>query len=65
MKSPLKEKSFLLAIEIVAIYKYLCAFKNEYTMSKQLLRSGTNPGAMLREALNAQSKADFIHKLRH
>ena len=32
-------------------------------MSKQVLRSGTNPGAMIREAANAESAADFIHKL--
>ena len=32
-------------------------------MSKQLLRSGTAIGALIREAQNAESKADFIHKL--
>ena len=32
-------------------------------MSKQILRSGTNPGAMVREAKNAESALDFIHKL--
>lgn len=32
-------------------------------MSKQLLRCGTNPGAMIREAGNAESGMDFIHKL--
>lgn len=32
-------------------------------MNKQLLRSGTAVGALVREAQNAESKADFIHKL--
>lgn len=32
-------------------------------MSKQLLRSGTAVGALIREAKNAESTADFIHKL--
>ena len=32
-------------------------------MSKQLLRSGTSVGAMVRESQNAESKNDFIHKL--
>ena len=32
-------------------------------MSKQLLRSGTAIGAMVRESEHAESKADFIHKL--
>ncbi|MEC5165592.1 four helix bundle protein, partial [Flavobacterium sp. PL11] len=32
-------------------------------MSKQVLRSGTSVGANIREAKNAESKADFIHKM--
>lgn len=37
--------------------------RKEYVLSKQLLRSGTSIGAMIREAEHAQSKLDFIHKL--
>jgi four helix bundle protein len=37
--------------------------KHEYVLSKQLLRSGTAIGALVREAEQAESKADFIHKL--
>jgi four helix bundle protein len=37
--------------------------KNEYIMSKQLHRSGTAIGAMVREAEHTESKADIIHKL--
>jgi four helix bundle protein len=37
--------------------------KKEFVICKQVLRSGTNPGAMVREAANAESGLDFIHKL--
>ena len=33
-------------------------------MARQLLRSGTSIGANIREAQNAESKADFIHKMK-
>lgn len=49
-------------MNIVAIYKKLVS-QNEFVLSKQLLRSGTSIGANVREAKNAESKADFIHKL--
>jgi four helix bundle protein len=42
---------------------YLCSNKQEYVLSKQLLRSGTAIGALVREAEQAESKADFLHKL--
>jgi four helix bundle protein len=56
-------KSFSFAIRIVKLYQYLTEQKREFVMSKQLLRSGTAVGALVREAQNAESKADFIHKL--
>lgn len=59
----LKEKSFHLAVRIINLYRYLSEQKKEYVLSKQLLRSGTSVGANIREANNAESKADFIHKL--
>lgn len=62
-QSPLREKSFDLAIRIVRLNQFLTSKKNEYVISKQILRSGTNPGAMVREANNAESGLDFIHKL--
>lgn len=62
-KSILKEKSFAFAIRIVNLYRYLVEVKKEFILSKQLLRSGTAVGALIREAQNAESKADFIHKL--
>lgn len=57
-----KNKSFAFAIRIVNFYKILIERK-EFILSKQLVRSGTSVGANVREAVNAQSKADFIHKL--
>jgi four helix bundle protein len=61
-QNPLKDKSFQFALKIVKFYTFLSEQKREYVMSKQLLRSGTSIGANIREAQNAQSKADFIHK---
>ena len=46
----------------VNLYKWLCENKKEYTLSKQLLRSGTSIGANIKEGLAAQSKKDFIAK---
>jgi four helix bundle protein len=59
----LKKKSFEFAIRIVNLYKLLTGDRKEFVLSKQLLRSGTSIGANVREGLNAQSKADFVHKL--
>ncbi len=59
----LKQKSFEFAIRIVNLFKYLNEEKSEFLMSKQLLRSGTSVGAMVREAEHAESKTDFVHKL--
>ena len=57
------EKSFDFAVRVVNLYKYLCNEKKEFTLSKQLLRSGTSIGANINEAQDAQSKNDFISKL--
>ena len=59
----IREKSFEFAIEIVKTYNYLVKQKNEYVLSKQLLKAGTSVGAMVRESEFAQSKSDFINKL--
>jgi len=59
----IKEKSFHFALAIIQTYKMLVYKRKEYILSKQLLRSGTSIGAMIREAEHAQSKSDFIHKL--
>lgn len=62
MANILKEKSFDLALNIIQISKDLQQ-TNEYVLSKQLLRSGTAVGALVRESQNAESSKDFIHKL--
>ena len=62
-ESIIKNKSFELAVRGVNFYKYLVSEKKEFVISKQFLRSITSVGANVREAINAQSKADFIHKL--
>ena len=58
-----KDKSFDFAVRIVNLSKYLTEQKREYVLSKQILRSGTAIGALIRESEQAESKADFIHKL--
>lgn len=65
MSNITKEKSFALAVRIVKLYQHLTQRETnkEFVISKQLLRSGTSIGANIREANNAESKADFIHKL--
>ncbi len=62
-KDPLRDKTLQFAIRIVNLNKYLLNEKKEFIISKQIMRSGTNPGAMVREASNAESGKDFIHKL--
>jgi len=59
----IKDKSFLFAVRIVNLCKYLIAEKKEYVLSKQVVRCGTSVGAMVREAEHSESKNDFIHKL--
>ena len=56
-----KSKSF--AIRCIRLRKYLCENKNEYELSKQLLRSGTSIGVNVKEALRGQSRPDFGAKM--
>jgi four helix bundle protein len=56
-------KSVAFAIKIVHLYKDLVAEQKEYVLSKQLLRSGTAIGALIREAEHAESNGDFLHKM--
>lgn len=62
-KGAILNQSFRFAVRIVNLYKYLVTDKKEFVLSKQLLRSGTAVGVLVKEAQNAESKADFIHKL--
>ena len=58
MSNVVKEKSFAFAIRIVNLHRFLANEKNEFVLSKQLLRSGTAIGALVREAEQAESKSD-------
>ncbi len=58
----LTEKSIDFAARIMNLYKFLMD-KKEFTVSKQVIRSGTSIGANINEANYAQSSADFISKL--
>jgi len=58
-----KIKSFAFAVRIIRLYQYLVNTKKEFVLSKQLLRSGTSVGAMVREAEHSESTNDFKHKL--
>ena len=59
----IEKKSFAFAVRIVKLYKLICEDRKEYTLSKQLLRSGTSIGANVSEAEMGQSRADFYAKL--
>jgi four helix bundle protein len=59
----LKTKSFDFAIRIVKFYKFLKEKRKEDILIKQVLRSGTSIGALIRESENAESTKDFVHKL--
>ena len=60
--NPIEKRSYLFALRIVKAYNFLTKQKDEYVLSKQMLRSGTSIGAMMREAKFAQSRADFVNK---
>jgi four helix bundle protein len=57
------EKSLDFALKIIE-YSEILEQKRKYVIAKQILRSGTSIGANIREAQSAESKADFIHKLK-
>jgi four helix bundle protein len=63
MENTIKKKSYEFAIRIVKAYKFLSSEQKEFVLSKQVLRSGTSVGALVRESEHAESKADFIHKM--
>lgn len=62
-ENPIRDKSFAFALRVVKLAKYLEHEKKEFVLSRQVLRSGTAIGALVREAEHAESKADFIHKM--
>jgi len=60
---PLKNMSYVFAIRVVKLSQYLQTEKKEFVLSKQLSRSGTSIGSLIREAEFGQSKADFTSKM--
>ena len=62
LNNPVEKRAYQFALQIVKAYKYLTRQQSEFVLSKQMLRSGTSIGAMMREAKFAQSRADFINK---
>ena len=59
----IKLKSFAFALRIVKLYQFLSVEKKEFVLSKQLLRSGTAIGALVRESEHAESKPDLFINL--
>ena len=57
-----QQKSYAFALSVIALYRELL-LKNEFVLSKQLLRAGTSIGANVEEALAGQSRADFLCKM--
>lgn len=55
--------SISFALEIIE-YCELLENKRKFVLANQLLKSGTSIGANVHEAQNAESKADFIHKIK-
>ena len=57
------EKTFLFSLKIIELCNVL-EENRKYAIANQLLRSGTSIGANIREAQNAESQQDFIHKFK-
>ena len=62
-ESPLRTKSYAFGVRIVRLSQFMVAEHREYVLSKQVLRSGTAIGALVREAEYGISKADFRNKM--
>jgi len=62
-RNEIVELSFEFALEIMAFSEILEG-KRKYVFARQILKSGTSIGANIRESQKAESKADFIHKLK-
>jgi len=62
-KNPILKESIEFSLMVIE-YCELLNSQHNYIISKQLLRSATSIGANAMEAQNAESKADFIHKMK-
>lgn len=62
-KSPIREKSLQFAVRIVKLSQFLRSEKKEFTLSDQILRSGTSIGANVEEANGGLTRKEFIQKM--
>lgn len=62
-KNVIRKKSFDFAVRVVKLCQFVSKTYHESVLTRQLLKSGTSIGANIRESNNAESGADFIHKL--
>jgi four helix bundle protein len=49
-ESILKEKTYVFALKVIKVYKQIITKHKEFVLSKQFLKAGTSPGALVREA---------------
>jgi four helix bundle protein len=61
--NPILKQTFEFALGIVQ-YSEMLEREKKYVFARQILRSGTSIGANVKEAQNAESKADFVHKMK-
>jgi len=59
----IREKSYQFALRVIKLYQYITDKKFDNALGKQVLRSGTSIGALVEEAIQGESRMDFIHKL--
>lgn len=59
----LQKKSYLFALRIIKLYKFLTEEKKEFILSKQVMRSGTSIGANIAESVWGASRKDFLSKI--
>ncbi|RZJ68135.1 MAG: four helix bundle protein [Flavobacterium sp.] len=62
-QNPILKLTFEFSILIVEFTESL-ELQRKYTIAKQVIRSGTSIGANVKEAQNAESKRDFVHKMK-
>ncbi len=62
-KNIIVEKTLQFSLKIIDFAEQLNS-KNKFVLANQILKAGTSIGANVREAQNAESKLDFIHKMK-
>ena len=62
-ETPVKLKSYAFAVRIVRLFQWLCKNRNEYVLSKQILKCGTSIGANVEEAGGSYSEKEFASKI--